>query len=659
MSDLVNALNQQSRSSGVLDAIAHPNVVNPLAAMSDAAKVANTVYQVRQNQANQAIGDILQQSTDANGNVDYGKAQALASQAGPVVQMGMQTMLKNNSELRNAQLINAANHQKLLGVSAMTIAKDGSDANVNAVFDNMAASGVPQSEVDRERARWLAMSPQDRQTNAVRVGMSSLDQLHQVVGQTTGINTGGQYQAVTVTQPGAVGQPGSITTGPGSVPTTLSPGETVNLPSFQYTDPKTGRAVTVPGPDVVKLYGYGVLLPPGAQGHVDLPPGWQQVSGGGGAGTGGGVVGSDGKPVGPNNPPRLLNTPGGSNQGGGQGGGGSPAPAQPSGPPAPPGAPAGASSSPYTGGGIGAVLSPGGGGRAAPAPPAAGGGRSDLGGGVPVASANGSAPNVGPASPPSPAVAGDVSAIMAGINQRQAAGRTPGTQTAAAYTFGPTAEETEGFKTSAAKLASDDLAAANFQSTQFPYVQALKNYGEGTKTGPTTDFWNQVAGTIRTPLAKIGVNIGGLSDTTERVDALGKWLASIQSSNPVSSRSDAELAQVLKGSATTHINEVAGEDMVKAGLALQRMNVAANREWHQMSPQDQAQYGTYLRFLGSYNNNIDPRAFMVDTLNPAQVARLRDQLSKGSEADAQRFESSLALARRNGMVSGAGSQAMP
>ena len=247
---------------------------------------------------------------------------------------------------------------------------------------------------------------------------------------------------------------------------------------------------------------------------------------------------------------------------------------------------------------------------------------------------------------------------MGGMNRARGAPST-GTQTAFnTVAVGPGTEEAQSYKTSADKLASDSVAAANFQNTQFPYVQALANYGEGTKTGPTTDFWNQVAGTIRTPLAKLGMNITTLDDNTQRADALGKWLANIQTNNPVSAKSDAELAQVLKGSASTHINETTGADMVKAGLALQRMNVAATREW-QSNPAAQQQYGTYLRFLSAYNQSTDPRAFGVDMLNPAQKQRLADQIKNGSEADAQRFEATLALARRNGMIGGAGSQAMP
>lgn len=80
-----------------------PVTVNPLAAANEAAQAAGNVYRVRGAQAEQAIGQILQQSTDANGNVDYNKAHTLAAQAGPVVQMGMQNMLINTSRLSGEQ----------------------------------------------------------------------------------------------------------------------------------------------------------------------------------------------------------------------------------------------------------------------------------------------------------------------------------------------------------------------------------------------------------------------------------------------------------------------------------------------------------------------------------------------------------------------------
>jgi hypothetical protein len=211
-----------SRAS-VLERIANPQVVNPVNALSTAASAAQSIYGVREKQAQQAWGEVLQQATDANGNVDYPLAQRLASER-PEAAMGMQTALKDTSQLRTSQIANSANHMKLLGTAAMTIARNSSDANVDAVFDNLAANGVPDGEVARERARWKAMSPDERADNAYRVGLSNLEQLHQVLGTTTPTNVGPVVVPVT-TVPAAPGRPATTTVGGGGVTLGLTPGE--------------------------------------------------------------------------------------------------------------------------------------------------------------------------------------------------------------------------------------------------------------------------------------------------------------------------------------------------------------------------------------------------------------------------------------------------
>ena len=597
--DLINALQTANRSASVLQGIANPPQINPLAAI---------------NAENQA-----------------------AEQSFKTDQAQMQT-----GAMRSA----------MIASQAMTVARDGSDANLAASFANLRASGAfPPQLVDQEYARWKAMSPPERQDNAVRIGLVHLDQLHQVVGQTSLINKGGQMVPGTLTQPTGRG-PGNLQIGQGSADITPTPGEVLGQPGQTYpasqADVDAGRASSVG--QMIVVPGYEIYRRSGAP----VPPG---LGGGGGGGNGPAVVhDSSGKAVSPANPPRLLNVPGAQ-----------PAP-QPASPPvAPATTPNAASSAP-------AVVAPAPVGSTPPgapvtipppagpsvAPPSAFPKGAALQGGAQVASDNAlMVPATGTPGAPNPLVPGDVAAIQAGMAQARGAPRPAGTQTAwNTIPLGAGSEETQSNKASADKLAADRLEATEFQSTQFPYVQALKNYGEGTKTGPTTEFWNQVAGTIRTPLAKLGMNIGPLADTTERVDALGKWLANIQSGSPISAKSDAMLAQTLKGSASTHINEVAGEDQVKAGLTLKRMKQAALNEWDG-NPSVQRQYGTYLNFARQYNNTVDPRAFGVDMYNPAQITRLRTQLQNGSEEDAKRFQDTLDMARRNGMIGGAGTRAMP
>jgi hypothetical protein len=225
MGDSLNALLQGQRAGSVLEGIAHPAVVNPLAAIQSGTQAAQQVYQTRGLQAQQALGNILQQATDENGNVDYQDAQRRAAAAGPVVQMGMQSYLTNNAQLRGAQINQAGAMNGLMAMHGMTLTKDPSDANVNAVFDNLAANGMPADVVARERARVLAMSPADRQNHAYQEGLAHLDQMRQVLGQTTATNVGPRIEATTLNQPAPGSPGGSIVLGNGGVGTGLDPGQ--------------------------------------------------------------------------------------------------------------------------------------------------------------------------------------------------------------------------------------------------------------------------------------------------------------------------------------------------------------------------------------------------------------------------------------------------
>jgi hypothetical protein len=642
MADDLNALLQANRSSSVLEGIANPPQFNPLAAQNSAVQAASAMYGIREKQAQQAWGDILQQATDENGNVDYQKAQRLAAGT-PAASMGMMSALKDTSALRGSQINNTAGHMALLGTAAMTVARDPRDANVHAAFDNLAAHGVPREEIERERARWLAMPEAERQQNAFRIGLTNLSGLQRVLGLTTTTNVGGQEVPVTTVQP-QPGLPGGATVqGQGSVDRTVDPGSLTGFTTRLATEEderaglgKAGTTIYTPTPDMITRGGYGKLLPPGVRGGCAAP----------GAP---GVVTRDGQVVSPANPPRLLRVPGAA-----------PTPAAPG---AAPGA-APAAPAPTGNTGFGAAIGTPGALPVPPVPPSVpppvpgAGPRSALEGGVPVASVNALAPGVGAPSAPSPAVAGDVNAMLAGMEQARAAPRGGPQVAGASFTLGgPGYDEQATSKASAERLAADRLFAADYHSTQLPFTQALKNYGEGTVTGPGADFWTSVAGHIRTPLAKLGVPVGPLDDAVQRADSLKKWLANIQSSNPLAARSDAMLAQSMKGSAGTTINDLSGEDMVKVGVALNRMRLAPSQAWDALSPEERAQHGNYLRFVGKYSSDLDPRAFAVDLYNPTQIKHLREQISKGSEEDARRFKSSLDLVRRLNL--GGSSQAMP
>lgn len=118
---------------------------NPVQAMGNALSVASKVYDLRTQQANQAIGSILQQATDQNGNVDYEKAGQLAAQAGPVVQMGMQSYLQNASVMRGQQLAQGLNRNQAVGnaiIGALNGTDDGLHDRVVGGLQQLVSNGV-------------------------------------------------------------------------------------------------------------------------------------------------------------------------------------------------------------------------------------------------------------------------------------------------------------------------------------------------------------------------------------------------------------------------------------------------------------------------------------------------------------------------------------
>ena len=156
------------------------------------------------------------------------------------------------------------------------------------------------------------------------------------------------------------------------------------------------------------------------------------------------------------------------------------------------------------------------------------------------------------------------------------------------------------------------------------------------------------------------MGIGNIAGDTEANDALHKWLSGIVSSNPVAQGSDARLSAVLSSNANTNINEQAGADVIKAGVAIQRMTNALNAGWHALSPQQQAQYGgSYLRYLQSQAPKVDVRAFATDLYSDEQKKTLNEQLQGASRQERQLFLDSLDLARRAEMIGGPSARAMP
>lgn len=210
----------------ILDAIAHPNVVNPLAAYGAAADVANKVNSNTLFRAQLAAGRAYQQATDpTTGVVDPGRAAALIA-ADPNAAATAQASATSGQALTGAQQDQAMARSNYISAALAPVLK---------LDDSQLAGGVHQALQQAVADKVLTPA------QAIAAGMNlptdpgqlraRLQQVQirgqppelaqrSISGTPTIVNTGGTLVPGTQST-----QTGAFTPAGGSMPNTLSPGE--------------------------------------------------------------------------------------------------------------------------------------------------------------------------------------------------------------------------------------------------------------------------------------------------------------------------------------------------------------------------------------------------------------------------------------------------
>lgn len=178
-------------------------------------------------------------------------------------------------------------------------------------------------------------------------------------------------------------------------------------------------------------------------------------------------------------------------------------------------------------------------------------------------------------------------------------------------------------------------AAAGEQSAKFGnrIYQARKALDGLEKLGP---YSQGTAGEYRNRLANIAQSLGMKMDAgkTATYDETNKYLIQMAMSQPGAQHSDQQLATVLTANPSMHINNMAAQDVLKAGIALDRRSNAAYMAFHQKYPGTQAQTHAdeWPQFASDYTQNRDARAYMWDLMNDKQRARVWDGMSQKQKA---------------------------
>lgn len=178
MSDtLTNAL----RGGSVLDRLANPTVVNPLAAYSNAAEAAGQVWRIRQAQAQQAAGQAAIGAIDEQGRFDPAKFNQNLAAAGPDAALAAQEAVKNAQALQGAQIEQGSKMQAALSAAIAPVLKlpdEHLHDGVALAAQGLIATGAVPADV---ALRYLSRMPNDpgamRTTlEQLRVGAMSPEQ---------------------------------------------------------------------------------------------------------------------------------------------------------------------------------------------------------------------------------------------------------------------------------------------------------------------------------------------------------------------------------------------------------------------------------------------------------------------------------------------------
>ncbi|WP_336717559.1 hypothetical protein [Asaia bogorensis] len=223
---------------------------------------------------------------------------------------------------------------------------------------------------------------------------------------------------------------------------------------------------------------------------------------------------------------------------------------------------------------------------------------------------------------------------------------------AAPYVAGPPAGQVEAQRAAAevtGREAGEQFGdagklSAGFGDRMYRSQKALQLMQEvSPASGKVGDLKNRIIN------AAVSLGMVAPSDNTAAYDLANKYLTQLAASQPGAAHSDAQLATALAGNPSVHINNLAAQDAIRAGIALDRRANAAYLAFHQKYPGSEAQIhaSEWPAFQSDYTTNRDARAFMFDVMSPEQRARMWGGMS---QKDRAAFRKELQIAEMTHLV---------
>ena len=176
-----------------------------------------------------------------------------------------------------------------------------------------------------------------------------------------------------------------------------------------------------------------------------------------------------------------------------------------------------------------------------------------------------------------------------------------------------------------------------------------------TGTGPSSPQTQAFASYIQS-LPGIGPIASSLGIDPQRIasyDEANKVLTAYASARAGArgGTTDSQLATTLSSNASTHISNLAAQDVVKANIGLERMDQAQAQAFQNEKDPASGQALTpdqFSNFSADWNNKMDPRAFVADQLSPQQFASTVNGMAPDEQT---KFKQTFNTAVNNGWMS--------